>query len=188
MILTIFAPLILPVSAVVCAGGTSGSAVTSTGVSAGWDDFQDPEEIDVAVLINGGYADPIVQNKMNTVALARDDAIAVLDVPSASQQFQAAADYRNATLNLGSNRAALYTPDVLVEDIYNSRTLYAPPSGMVAAVYARTDKMRNPSFSPAGIERGTLPVLGLRYRYQDSGSRSCWAGAYELPTPHYRSL
>ncbi len=155
-------------------GGDSGAAVTSSDVAAGWDFFRDPEQFQIQILINGGYADPVVQLAMDSVAHARGDAVCVLDTPSASQEVQPAQDYRNVTLNLNSNRSALYTPDLLVQDVYNSRSLYVPPSGHIAGVYARTDRVADPWFAPAGLNRGQLSVLGVRVRY-NQGDRDALA-------------
>ena len=62
-------------------------------------------------------------------------------MPSANQAVQSAINYRNNSLNLNTSYAAIYTPDVLIQDQYTSQQLYIPPSGYVAAVYARTDKV-----------------------------------------------
>jgi phage tail sheath protein FI len=44
---------------------------------------------------------------------------------------------------------------------------YVPPSGHVAAAYARTDKERALWFSPAGMVRGRLDVQGVRKVYNE---------------------
>ncbi len=59
----------------------------------------------------------------------------------------------------------MYTPDLKINDSYNDLVLYVPPSGHVAAVYAKTDYVAQPWFAPAGLNRGVLNVLGLRYKY-----------------------
>jgi phage tail sheath protein FI len=125
----------------------------------------DTEAIKVNILINGGYCSSTVQLAMDAVAAARGDAVAVLDVPSASQSVQSALDYRNITLNLNSSRSALYTPDVLIQDTYNNMPIYVPPSGYVAACFARTDYVAQPWYAPAGLNRGLLRVQGVRYKY-----------------------
>ncbi|WP_438451105.1 hypothetical protein, partial [Listeria monocytogenes] len=38
-------------------------------------------------------------------------------------------------------------------------------SGWAGALCARTDRVANPSFSPAGLNRGIVNVLGTRYTY-----------------------
>lgn len=150
--------------------GTSGSPPTSYMIAAAWDQFADPENITARVFINGGYSDPIVQLKMIQVAETRGDAVAILDAPASAQidgNPYALVDYRRLTLNANSNRGALYAPDILYADIINGKTLYVPPSGFVAGVFAFTDYTRNAAFQPAGLQRGQLPnALGTRIKYK----------------------
>lgn len=145
--------------------GSSGSAVTSSDIANGWTQYQDVEAIDVQLLINGGYANPTVQLKMDTVAKLRGDAVSILDMPAANQKAQAAVDYRRLVLNLNSNRSAIYTPDLLIADTYNNKTLFIPPAGHAASVYARTDRVAEAWFAPAGLNRGILNVQDVRVRY-----------------------
>lgn len=169
-----FAPGALPVvyttARIPLAAGSSGSAVTSSHIMLGWNEFRDPEKTDVRLLINGGYSIPSVQLRMDDIAKARADAVAILDMPANRQKAQAAVDYRNIDLNLNSNRSAIYTPDLLIEDEYNGKTLFVPPSGHVAGVYAHTDNVTYPWFAPAGLNRGLVNVLKLRQEY-DRGER-----------------
>lgn len=146
-------------------GGTNGNAITPLAVSSGWDLFSDPEEITVNILMNGGYTEPGVQTKMDSIAKKRMDSVAVLDMPSDSQQTLDAVNYRRSTLNLNSSYSALYTPDVKIYDRYNDMSLYVPPSGYMGAVMAYTDQSFGVFYAPAGVRRGTLPVDDLRFKY-----------------------
>lgn len=170
----VFAPSPVPVmyttAKIALSAGSSGAAVTASDIINGWDVFADPEKTDVRILINAGYSIPSVHLKMDSIAHTRGDCVAVLDLPSASQTFQAAVDYRNISLNLNSNRSALYGPDLLITDAANGKTLFVPPSGHVAGVYAKTDRVAFPWFAVAGLNRGTLNVEGVRYQY-DRGMR-----------------
>jgi phage tail sheath protein FI len=119
----------------------------------------------INTLINGGHADPTVQNAMDELARGRGDSVALLDVPSAQQQFQAAINYRKLTLNLNSSYSALFTPDVLESDNINGKQQFVPFSGWAAALCARTDRVANPSYAIAGLNRGLVNVLRLRQNY-----------------------
>lgn len=143
----------------------SGTPKTEAAVCAGWELYRDPEQLDVNILINGGYSSPAVQNRMTDIAASRMDCIAVLDVPPTEQELTKALVYRRDTLNLDSSYAALYSPDVKILDVYNDRALFVPPSGHVASAYAYTDEHAETWFAPAGVERGNLDVLGLRHVY-----------------------
>jgi phage tail sheath protein FI len=151
------------------AGGASGTAPTNSQIAAAWTNiFSDREHVNVNILINGGYSSVVVQQAMIQVASSRGDAVAVLDMPSTMQAYQDAITYRQLVLNANTSYAAIYTSDVFVSDTYNGKQLYVPPSGKVAAVYARTDRVAGPQYAPAGLNRGQVDVLSLRQNYNDS--------------------
>jgi hypothetical protein len=153
------------------AGGDSGTAPTDSDINRAWDLFKNKELYDVNSLVNGGRATPTVQLEIDAVAQSRGDAVGLLDVPSNAQQFQQAIDYRNLQLNLNSTYSALFSPDVLENDNINGKQLYVPFSGWAAALCARTDRVANPAFSIAGLNRGIVGVLKTRYTY-DEGQRN----------------
>lgn len=163
-------PVIYSVGRASFGAGDSGTAVMSSDVSLGWDAFSDDEDVEIRIAINGGYAIPAVQIKMDTICHLRKDCIAILDVPANKQDAQRAIDYRNINLNLNSNRSTLYVSDVYIEDQYTGKRLYVPPSGHIAGVYAYTDATTYPWRAPAGMNRGQLRVLGVRKKY-DKGQR-----------------
>lgn len=146
-------------------GGSNGSLPSDALILQGWDLYRDPERVDVNILINGGYSTPDVQFAMEEIARSRMDSIAVLDMPADSQQVADAMNYVLSTLNLSTSYAAIYSPDLLFYDKYNDRQLYVPPSGFVAAAYAKTDNDYAAWFAPAGMIRGNLNVRGVRYIY-----------------------
>lgn len=160
-----------------------------------WDDFADPESMDLNILINGGWTQTAVQLKMDQIAQTRKDCICVLDVPSDLQtdinlmyNWRKGLDPRNfnqiqtdvfstnpLTAMFDSSYSALYSPDLLVYDQFNAMQLYVPPSGFVAAAYARTDAEKALWFSPAGMTRGRLNVQGVRRVYNE-GDREVLVG------------
>lgn len=151
-------------------GGSDGTKPTRADYLQGWELYKDAERLDVNILINGGLTEPQIHQKMDEVARTRMDCIAVLDMPSDSQKTIQAIDYRKNTLNIDSSYSAIYSSDCLVYDSYNDIELYVPPSGLVAAAYARTDKNFELWFAPAGMIRGKLRIRGLREKY-DQGQR-----------------
>lgn len=161
-------------------GGTNGDAVTDGLVMQGWDLYTDPEQLDCNILINAGYTAVAVQQKMEEIARTRRDSIAVLDIPSDSQTVSAAVAYRRADLNIDSTYAAMYGPDLKIQDPYNDLQLFVPPSGHVAAIYARTDNNASLWFAPAGMNRGFLEVLGVAATY-NQGSRDAFEDAQLNP-------
>lgn len=146
-------------------GGDSGDVPTDFQIAGAWNTFADKQLYAVNILLNSGHSTPTVQLAMDTLAQQRGDCVALLDVPSASQQFQQAINYRNLNLNLNSTYSALFNPDVLEADTINGKQQYVPFSGWAAALCARTDRVANPSFSIAGLNRGLVNVLKSRYTY-----------------------
>lgn len=158
-------------------GGLDGSLPSTQQVVAGWSDFADPEKITVRILINCGYASPEVHQTMVNLAAKRMDCFAICDTPSDQQESSAAANYRNNVMNVSSFWGALYTPDVLIYDSNLGARRYIPPSGLVAAQYAYTDKVSAEWFAPAGLTRGIISsALGLRELY-DEGDRDMLSSA-----------
>jgi len=152
---------------VVMNNGWSGSAPTPFDIANAWNSFGNRETITVNLLINSGVANPNVQQTMDQVVQKRQDAVALLDVPSAKQRAQDAVNYRNIELNLNSSYSALFNPDLLEADNINGKQLYVPFSGWAAALCARTDRVANASFSIAGLNRGIVPVLKTRYIFEE---------------------
>lgn len=159
-------PVVLACAKFSLLGGDSGAAVTNGQIAQAWtDNFSDTEQVKVNIFINAGYTDVTVQQTMLHVAETRGDAFAILDVPSTMQASQDAITFRQLQLNANTSYGALYTSDNLESDNYSGKKLYVPPSGWVAAIFARTDRVGGPQFAPAGLNRGLIDVLALRYKY-----------------------
>jgi len=149
-------------NSIILASGSDGSEISSTELVAGWDEFSNPDDVDIRILINGGEAETTVQLKMKTVAEARFDCIAVLDMPYASTStVEDMLTFRNTTQNFNSSYCALYTPWPKIYDAHNDLLITVPPSGLVAAQFAYNDYVGNPWSAPAGFTRGGLDVLEI---------------------------
>jgi hypothetical protein len=149
-------------TAVDLSGGDDGSQATSSQVATGWEEFENPDDIDVRILINGGVTSVTVQQAMKTIAEARKDCIAILDMP---YDYIASVDdmvsWRRTVQNFNSSYCALYVPWVKINDRYNDRILEVPPSGYVASMMAYNDYVAQPWYAPAGFNRGILNVLSI---------------------------
>lgn len=126
--------------------------------------YINPDDVDVRMLINGGNSTVNVQNKLVSVAVTRNDAIAILDVPTAQQSASNAVVWRRDTQNINSSFAALYTSDVTIFDIYSDAEIDVPPSGYMAGIYARTILNKPTGAAPAGIDT-SLNIRGLSQVY-----------------------
>lgn len=149
------------------AGGDSGSTPTSSQIALAMQVFSNKQLYNVNTFIGAGLADPTYQLAMDTLVQGRGDAVSLIDVPAIDQKFQQAIDYRNLTLNLNSSYSALFNPDLLQADLINGQQVYNPPSSWAGALCARTDRIANPAFSIAGLNRGLLNVLKQRYTFDD---------------------
>jgi len=137
--------------------GNDGSAITSSQLVNGWNEFANPDEVDVRLLINGGETAVAVQTKMRDVAESRWDCIAILDIPWASTgSITDMVTFRTTTQNFNSSYCALYGPWVQIHDSYNDKLVYVPPSGYVAAQCAYNDYVADPWDAPAGFNRGVI--------------------------------
>jgi len=144
------------------AEGSDGSAITSSELMTGWDNFINPAEVDIRLLLNGGETEVAVQTKMKTVAETRADCIAILDMPYASlNSVTDMVTFRETTQNFNSSYCALYSPWVKIYDSYNDRLVEVPPSGYIGAQMAYNDYVSNCWFAPAGFNRGVLDVISI---------------------------
>lgn len=150
------------------AGGTSGSAPTTSQIIAAQRQFLDKSKYVLDVLPNNGKATAVVQNNLDNIAITRGDCIAFLDMPSLSQEYQKSIDYRNIGLNLNSSYSALFTPDLLEYDSVSGKNIYVPPSGNMAALLSRTTRVAKPWYSMAGLNRGLTGALDVRYTFDDT--------------------
>jgi len=149
-------------------GGDDGYMPTTSQFLAGWDQFADPEKITVRLLINAGYTNVSIQQKMASIAMKRRDCFAILDMPSDKQNPQDAYNYRQYELNVNTSYAAIYSPDVLVFDSVSGENIYVAPSGFVAAQICYTVNNSYIWFAAAGLNRGILDsALGVRVVYNE---------------------
>lgn len=176
-------------SSVSLAGGTDGGTVTASqiagadGTTDGWYGFLSPDEIDIRIMIGGGYTSlhsatdiAIIQNAMIAIAESRKDCIAVLDVPlDQTQTNTEITTYRDVTLNANTSYAALYAPYVKINDAYNDMIVEVPPSGYVAGAMAYTDYVAETWYAPAGFNRGVLNCLSLSRIFTEGDRDSLYA-------------
>lgn len=146
------------------AKGSDGSDIDDGALTTGWNNFINPAEVDIRLLLNGGETTLAVQQRMKLVAETRADCIAILDMPSSA--LNSVTDMVNwregaETHNFNSSYCALYSPWVKIYDSYNDKLVEVPPSGYVGAQMAYNDYVSNCWFAPAGFNRGLLDVISI---------------------------
>uniref|UniRef100_A0AB39CE94 Tail sheath protein n=1 Tax=Pseudomonas phage HRDY3 TaxID=3236930 RepID=A0AB39CE94_9VIRU len=146
-------------------GGDDGARATTAEINAAWDGIDDTDQYAVQMLVACGYENEQVVRRMNAVAAARGDAIAINDLPFEMQEVSRAVNWRRNTLNLSSSYSALYGPRGQITDDVSGKKFWCPISGLVAAQYAYTDRVRAYYWAPAGLNRGQVKVTDLSKKY-----------------------
>ena len=88
----------------------------------------------------------------------RADALAVIDL----QNYAAGATVTglaNTAKTINNSYAATYAPWLLSNDPVTGRQVWSPASTFIPGVYAFNDKVGEPWFAPAGLNRGALPTV-----------------------------
>ena len=147
------------------AGGDDGNRPDNNTLMEAWAGIEDTDQYAVQLLIGCGYENPAYQRRMISVAEQRGDAIAILDLPDQYEEVAQAVNYRRNILNVSNSYGAMYGPRGQVTDDVSGRRFWCPVSGMVAARYAYTDRVRAYYWAPAGLNRGQLKVTGLKKKY-----------------------
>lgn len=134
-----------------------GNPARSTGIYA----FANPEAYDITLLATPGFSSGPVIAQCLAMCEGRGDCLYLVDPPFGLRPQQVV-DWHNGMLfsdlraALNSSYGALYWSWVEIFDQFNGGTIYVPPSGHVAAVYARTAREAELWFAPAGLNRGRL--------------------------------
>lgn len=159
-------PITVPTTISWLAGGDNGVKVTSAELRQAWQSLDDRVQYPYSIMLNAGYTAISVQKEMADIAEKRSDCIAILDAPSDRQGAQELRSYRVNDLDLDTSYAAMYTPDVEIEDIKTGERRFIPPSGPVGATYAYSDRLTQGIGAPAGLNRGHVRIAtGLRHYY-----------------------
>jgi phage tail sheath protein FI len=141
-------------------GGISISPLESD-YTVGWDLFANADEVDVSLLVSGNASSVSValQKHIADLASTRKDCIAFI---SPTRQFSVetpSADnvvtYRD-TLNIAHSYAVMDSGWKYQFDKYNNLYRYVPLNADIAGLCVNTDNVRDPWWSPAGLNRGQL--------------------------------
>jgi len=165
--------------------GRDGASPRSADYINGYNKFNNPEEVDVSLILGGDGNLTKAVHLINNIAEVRKDCIAVIsprrsDVVNNSGYVGKDVDdtisYRNSLPS--SSYAVLDSGYKYIYDKYNDIYRYVPLNGDTAGLMVRTDNERDPWFSPAGFNRGqvknviklaTNPTKGQRDQLYKSG-------------------
>ncbi len=151
-------------------GGVSGDekSVTLGVLTAGYDKFVSPQDVDVSFILAGkpregtiqtGVANYIIDN----ICEVRKDCMAFIS-PSANTTNNVLSTAGNEVTDIVAFRNALSSSSYAVMDTgykyrydrYNDVYRYTPMNGDIAGLLARTAQEKDPWYSPAGYNRGKL--------------------------------
>lgn len=152
------------IEATALTGGVGASPSTGE-VNTGYDLFDNAEEVDVNILIDGGNTNATVQQYIiDNILEVRKDCVgyftvsksSVVGVANISTAVANCVTYRTTTLARSSNYGALYGNWKYQYDNYNDKYRWLPLSGDIAGITAETHYQRDPWFAPAGYNRGEV--------------------------------
>ncbi len=151
--------------------GDDGDAIDDSVMVSAVEALSNPNEIPMTLIMDGGYATPAYQLKLDSICQSRQDCVAILSTPYASENTATYLNdiiaYRKTTLNLNSSYSALYTPHLQIQDKFNNRKIWVSPDGAVAGSVSFTSQQYEIWFPVAGFKRGVLNVLDTKIRFTD---------------------
>lgn len=146
------------------AGGV-GATPSSGEVTTAYDLFDDPESIDVNMIIDAGNVSATVQQYIvDNIVEVRKDCVAyftvkkdaVIGVANISTAIQDCVTYRSTELGRSTEYAALFANWKYQYDQYNDKYRWLPLSGDIAGITARTHYNRDPWIAIAGYNNGKI--------------------------------
>jgi phage tail sheath protein FI len=129
--------------------------------TTGWDLFANSEEVDVSLLVAGNASEVSValQKHISDIAQTRKDCLAFVSPTRQYSVETPSADnivtYRN-TLNIAHSYAVMDSGWKYQFDKYNNVYRYVPLNADIAGLCVNTDNVRDPWWSPAGLNRGQI--------------------------------
>lgn len=157
-------------------GGLNGdaeSAISIANLQAAYDMFKNPEDIDVSLIIQGkakgnsngaelaNYLITMAESRMDAVVFASPEYADVVGVDAATALTSVKA-FANSVSS--SSYVVMDSGYKYRYDRYNDTYTYTPLNGDIAGLCARTDDIRDPWFSPAGYNRGSIKnIIKLAY-------------------------
>lgn len=161
---------ITPVGAGNLSSNSSGTSLTATSgsdgndeasaalsaLSAGYDLYRDPADVDISFVLQGKARSGVTLANyiINNIAEVRRDCVAFISPELSDNTVDAIVNFAS-TLS-GSTYAVVDSGYKYQYDKYADVYRYVPLNGDIAGLCARTDDLRDPWFSPAGYNRGTV--------------------------------
>lgn len=147
---------------VIMGGTDSIQSLDKSDIISGLNAFANPEVIDINLIAAPGWYNKEVIQAGIQVCTNRGDSLYITGTPS-GLTAQQANDWANGTGEFAadhdaynSSYGALYWPWLQVNDSYTRQNIWLPPEGLVLAQIAYNDRVGQPWFAPAGLNRGLM--------------------------------
>ena len=147
-------------NAAVTLGGGADAVPTGANYETAWDLFASGDEVDVSLLVGGNASEVSIQEYIANIAASRKDCVAFISPTRAvsvgtSTNATDIVTYRN-TLSINSSYAVMDSGWKYQFDKYNNVYRYVPLNADIAGLCVNTDNVRDPWWSPAGLNRGII--------------------------------
>lgn len=147
-------------------GGDDGAPVSIQSVYKGVALYENTEDLDINLIAAPGRYETEIVTKLLEVAQNRADTLAIIDPPQ-GLSYRDAIAYHNGRLagdhypkaKLNNSYGAFFYPWVKIFDQYSGENIWLPPSGVVLAAFAYNDRVGQPWFAAAGLNRGMLNTV-----------------------------
>jgi hypothetical protein len=152
---------------------TDGAVAYALAINA----LSNPEAYDINLLIMPGvlYSQhPYVATLGISMCESRGDCFYIMDAAQLGDTEDAAV---NAVSDVDSSYVATYHPWMKIRDLATNKTQWVPPSVLMGAVYAFSDRVRGEFFAPAGLHRGGIAeALQVRTRFNQAARDVLYEG------------
>jgi hypothetical protein len=137
------------------------SQPAASNLQTGYGLFRNSEALDISLVISGNAAVAVQQYIIDNVVEYRKDCVAFISPPSDTVVNNAGSEADdiiawNNTLSRSSSYTVADSGWKYMFDKYNNAYRWIPLNGDIAGLCVNTDNVRDPWFSPAGLNRGNL--------------------------------
>jgi phage tail sheath protein FI len=152
--------------------GDTESTIAASKLMAAYDLYKSSEDVDISLILSGKsrgnngevlanyIIDNICEYRKDCVAFISPDLTDTVNVPG--QEMNNIIDFRNSLTS--TSYAVLDSGYKYQYDKYNDAYRWVPLNGDIAGLCVRTDNVRDPWYSPAGVNRGIIKnVVKLSY-------------------------
>lgn len=155
-------PANVPYTKTLSGGADSFATIDDSALQTAWSYFVSPENVDIALIFSGASSVATSQYIIDNISTVRKDIVSthspqLVDVRGTSIVTKVVASLRGGSgINRDTSYAVMDCNWKLTYDRYNEVNVWIPCNADVAGLMARVDTDRDPWWSPAGFERGTM--------------------------------